>query len=148
MLARPPIRADRRTLASATSRTPLLAPRLEVAPNLFLRDSTSLELSLDVGAEHRVELPLQLQGKGNLGAREEDAGETSPARHQDGRLRSEKAGCLVTKLAHCAQTHVVTLVTIITSSPSAWSHSRRLKPAARLPDVFSALRRVAADSQR
>src|SRR5712692_10563417 len=135
MLARPPIRADRRTLASATSRTPLLAPRLEVAQNLFLRDSASLELSLDVGAERGVELPLQLQGKGDLGAREEDAGETSPARHQDGRLRSEKAGCLVAKLAHSAQTHVVTLVTIITSSSCtccAWSQSRRLEPMARL----------------
>src|SRR5262249_27650412 len=83
--ARPPMTAERRTLASATSRTALLARHLEVFEHVGLRDPASLQLPGDVAAQHVVQFALELDRKGDRRSREEDPGQTPASRHEDWR---------------------------------------------------------------
>src|SRR6266545_1545258 len=109
----PPVAAESRTLASATSRTPRLAPRLEVRFDVALARAATPELTPDFRAENREQFALQLDRQRDLGCREEDAGESTAPRNEDGILRSQQPGCPVTEVTDAANPHVVTTVTIV-----------------------------------
>src|SRR5262249_40554152 len=112
-LARPPITADKRTLASATSRTPALPPRLEICKDLVFRKTPFAQLPPHLVAEHREDLALQLDRHCALRPWEENARQTSSPGYQDWIFRPKQTGRVVAKLAYAADLHVVTPVAII-----------------------------------
>ena len=131
--ARPPVTAESRTLASATSRTARLAPRLEGRVDVALAQTATPELPPNLRAENRKQLALQLDRQGDIGCREEDASGPTASRDEDGILRAQQLGCAVTEVTHAANPHVVTTATIVyLDCPTSRSHRCRAPRESRL----------------
>ncbi len=96
--ARLPVTAASRTLASATSRTPGLAPRLEAGLDVLLAQPLTPDAACDRRAQAAKELALQLEGQRGRWRWKEDPRQPSPARDENGIPRAQKAGRLVTEL--------------------------------------------------
>src|SRR5438105_3275482 len=105
--ARPPVTADSRTLASATRRTPGLAPRLEAGIDVLLAQPLTPDAAPDLRAQAGEELTLQLEGQRGRWRWKEDSRQPSPSRDENGIPRAQKAGRLVTELPNAADPHVV-----------------------------------------
>src|SRR5207253_3283321 len=111
--ARPPVTADSRTLASATSRTPGLAPRLEAGLDVLLAQPLTPDAASDLRAQAGEELSLELEGQRSRWRGKENSRQPAPSRDENGVPRAQKAGRLVTELPNAADPHVVTTVPMI-----------------------------------
>src|SRR2546425_4302771 len=110
---RPPATADSRTLASATRRTPGLAPRLEAGLDVLLAQPLTPDAAPDLRAQAGEELALELEGQRSRWRWKENSRQPSPSRDENGIPRAQKAGRLVTELPNAADPHVVTTVAMI-----------------------------------
>src|SRR5450755_1281714 len=111
--ARPPMSADKRTLASAASFTACLSPAGEIFQNVLLGDPLLFQMKGNLGGEHGKKLALQIEWQGGLTPRNKDSG-NFPAPSQQNRIVGPKQGSsAITELANGADSHVVTPVTIL-----------------------------------
>ena len=111
--ARPPIKAASKTLASAASFTARFSPQFEIGLDFFFRSSAGLEPPADFGAQFFKELAFQIDGESAFGRGEKDACHSTPACDENRLPGPEQPRGFVAKFTDGADSHVVTLVTII-----------------------------------
>src|SRR5216684_75270 len=117
-LARPPIIADRSTLASAARSTASLPPALEILQDCFFGYALFLQLTGNFCSEHGKQFALEIHRQGGFAPWEKDACDLAAARYQDRILRAKQRCGAVAKVTHAADSHVVTPVTIIAGGDS------------------------------
>jgi hypothetical protein len=110
--AQPPSTDASKTLASATSLTLLLPPRLEFGDDLFFLESALAELARDLRTQCREQLTFEFNRKTCLGTWKKHARQPSSTSHEDRILGAQIARSVVSKRTYRAYLHVVTLVAI------------------------------------
>ena len=103
----PPISADSRTLASATSRTALLLPVVEVLQYGMLRHSRLLQLATDIGAQGEKQFALPLHGQRSGGPGNEHSGQLPTLGDQQWIAILHQSGGMIAELANGTDSHEV-----------------------------------------
>src|SRR5258708_30220727 len=112
-VGRPPITADRSTLASTASFTACLFPAVKILENRFFGNAFFLELPADFGAKHGKQFAFEIDRQGRFVPGQKNSSNFPPPSYQDWIVGAKQCCGAIAEVAYAADPHVVTRVTII-----------------------------------
>src|SRR5258708_39411516 len=111
-VGRPPITADRSTLASTASFTACLFPAVKILENRFFGNAFFLELPADFGAKHGKQFAFEIDRQGRFVPGQKNSSTFPPPSYQDWTVGPKKSLGAIAEARNVVDPHWVTRGTI------------------------------------